>query len=77
MRLRLVEVSRERIRTEIVEDTSFLSHYLQIEGTEVQFEDLGAARTRVSLIVRYRRLLDPASVSDRSSVSRPGRAPAT
>ena len=59
MRLRLAEVSRERIRTEVVEDTSYLSHYLRLEGTEVRFAELGANRTRVSLTVRYRRLLDP------------------
>jgi len=59
MRVRLVEVTRGRILTEIVEDTSYLSHYMRIEGTEVRFADLGANRTRVRLTVRFRRLLDP------------------
>lgn len=59
MRVRLAEVSPTLIRTEIVEDTSYLSHYMKIDGTEVRFEELGPNRTRVTLTVKYNRLLDP------------------
>lgn len=59
MHLRIAEVAPARIRTEIVRDDSYLSHYMKIDGTEVRFRDLGGDRTEVSLTVKYRRLLDP------------------
>jgi hypothetical protein len=59
MHLRIAEVSPRRIRTEILRDDSYLSHYMRIEGTEVNFTELGDGRTRVALTVKYRRLLDP------------------
>jgi hypothetical protein len=60
MAIRIEEVGKERIRTRIVENSSYLSNYLKIEGTEVRFRELGNGRTRVSLTVKYHRLLDPA-----------------
>ena len=59
MALRIAEVGPAHIRTEIVQNTSYLSHYMRIEGTDVRFRDLGDGRTRVALTVKYRRLLDP------------------
>lgn len=59
MHLRIDEVGPRRIRTRIVRDDSYLSHYMRVEGTEVNFTDLGGGRTRVALTVKYRRLLDP------------------
>lgn len=59
MALRIAEVGADRIRTEIVEDGSYLSQYMKIEGTEIRFTDVGGGRTRVALTVKYRRLLDP------------------
>jgi hypothetical protein len=59
MHLRIAEVSPRRIRTQITRDDSYLSHYMRVEGTEVNFTDLGGGRTRVALTVKYRRLLDP------------------
>lgn len=59
MALRIAEVGPTHIRTEIVDNTSYLSHYMKIEGTDVRFRDLGNGRTRVALTVKYRRLLDP------------------
>jgi hypothetical protein len=53
-------VSPRRIRTEIVRNTAYLSHYMRIDGTEVLFDPLPGGRTRVSLTVKYHRLLDPA-----------------
>jgi hypothetical protein len=59
MAIRIAEVSPTRIRTEIIENESYLSHYMKIDGTEVNFTDLGGGRTRVALTVKYHRLLDP------------------
>ncbi len=60
MAIRIAEVGPERIRTEIVQNDSYLSHYMKIDGTEVRFRDLGGGRTQVSLTVKYHRQLDPA-----------------
>ena len=60
MAIRIAEVSPDRIRTEIVQNDSYLSHYMKIDGTEVRFREIGGGRTQVSLTVRYHRLLDPA-----------------
>jgi hypothetical protein len=59
MHLRIAEVSPRRIRTQIVRDDSYLSHYMRVKCTEVHFTELGGGRTRVALTVKYRRLLDP------------------
>jgi hypothetical protein len=59
MHVRIAEVSPSRIRTEIVRNDSYLSHYMAIDGTQVLFRDLGQGRTEVRLTVKYRRLLDP------------------
>lgn len=59
MAIRIAEVSPTRIRTEIIENESYLSHYMRIDGTEVNFTDVGGGRTRVALTVKYHRLLDP------------------
>ena len=60
MAIRIAEVSPGRIRTEILQNDSYLSHYMKIDGTEVRFRDGGGGRTQVSLTVKYHRLLDPA-----------------
>lgn len=60
MAIRIEEVGPDRIRTRIVENGSYLSHYMRIEGTEVRFRDVGGGRTQVALTVKYQRLLDPA-----------------
>jgi hypothetical protein len=59
MAIRIEEVGPDRIRTRITENSSYLSHYMTIDGTEVRFRELGDGRTRVSLTVKYHRLLDP------------------
>ena len=60
MDIRIAEVSPSHIRTEITRNTAYLSHYMQVHGTDVRFTPLVGGRTRVSLTVKYRRLLDPA-----------------
>jgi hypothetical protein len=59
MAIRIAEVGSARIRTEIVQNDSYLSHYMKIDGTEVNFRDVGGGRTEVRLTVKYHRLLDP------------------
>lgn len=59
MAVRIAAVSPDHIRTEIIRNTSYLSHYMKIDGTDVRFRDLGGGRTRVALTIRYQRLLDP------------------
>lgn len=56
----IAEVGDRHIRTEITKNTSYLSHYMEIKGTDVRFTPLANGQTEVSLTVKYRRLLDPA-----------------
>jgi hypothetical protein len=60
MDVRIAAVEPRHIRTEIVRNTSYLSHYMRIDGTDVRFTPLADGRTRIALTVKYRRLLDPA-----------------
>lgn len=60
MRLALDHVGETRIRTRVLENTSYLSTYMKIEGTEVVFTPLGNGKTGVTLTLHYKRLLDPA-----------------
>jgi hypothetical protein len=59
MLIRIAEVAPQHIRTEITRNTSYLSHYMKINGTDVRFTPLAGGRTRVALTVKYHRLLDP------------------
>ncbi len=60
LRIRIAAVEPQHIRTEIVRNSSYLSHYMRIDGTDVRFTPLADGRTRIALTVNYRRLLDPA-----------------
>ncbi|MEM0909613.1 MAG: hypothetical protein AAGJ37_01485 [Pseudomonadota bacterium] len=59
MSLELTEVSNDYIRTTFLEDTSYISKYLKLKGTEIQFVKLGDAQTQVALKIHYHRFLDP------------------
>lgn len=59
MQLRLDEVRPDYIHTTVTKNTSYLAGYMDIDGTEVHFHDLGTGHTRVSLTLRYERHLDP------------------
>lgn len=59
MSLELTEVSENYIRTTFLEDTSYISNYLALKGTEIQFLSLDHGQTKVSLTIHYRRFLDP------------------
>jgi len=42
-----------------IEDTSYISNYLKLHGTEINLEAIGNNETKVSLRIKYHRLLDP------------------
>lgn len=59
MHVRLAEVSDQRIKTQIIRNDAYLSHYMAVHGTQVDMVPLSNGQTRVTLSVRYTRLLDP------------------
>ena len=59
MDILISQVSDNHIQTRITKNTAYLSHYMNIEGTEVHFRALENGKTQVSLTVKYERLLDP------------------
>ena len=59
MDILISQVSDNHIQTRITKNTAYLSHYMNIEGTEVHFTPLENGNTQVSLTVKYERLLDP------------------
>lgn len=52
------EVGVDRIKTTI-NDNSYISNYMKLRGTEFAFDPLGEARTKVTLTIKFERLLDP------------------
>lgn len=58
--LRVAENSADRIRMEVLDDTSYLATYLKMYGTEIKFKSIDTNTTEVKLTVKYDRLLDPA-----------------
>lgn len=58
--LKIVEVDDAFIRTEFIKDTSYISHYMKLHGTEIQMKALSEQSTQVTLTIKYDRLLDPA-----------------
>lgn len=57
--LEISEVGSDYVRTSVVKNTSYLASYVQIDGTEVRFREVGAGQTEVSLTIHYHRKLDP------------------
>lgn len=60
MDIRITDVQAQKIQTTITRNTAYLSHYMEIHGTEVLFTPLDNGGTQISLTVKYKRLLDPA-----------------
>ena len=60
MRLQIKSVEPNVIRTRFLEDTSFLSSYLSLIGTKITLEEIEPDSTRITLLINYRRELDPA-----------------
>ena len=56
----LSEVGPERIRTSVLSDDTYFSHYLTVKGTQIDFAPRADGTTEVSLTIHYRRDLDPA-----------------
>jgi len=57
--LKIAEVGDNFIRTEFVKDTSYISHYMKLHGTEIKLNPIDANNTEVTLTIKYDRLLDP------------------
>lgn len=59
MWLQIKKVDSRLIQTKILKDTSYISHYLRLIGTEIKMEPVGIDHTRVTLSIAYERKLDP------------------
>lgn len=59
MLLEISNVEETRIKTTFVKDTSYISHYLRLKGTEIALEKVDEHRTRVTLRIDFQRKLDP------------------
>lgn len=57
--VKIAEVAPNRVRTEIIKDTSYFSKYMTISGTVIDMRPLPNGQTEVSLTIKYKRLLDP------------------
>lgn len=57
--LEIVNVDENSIRTKFIKDTSYISHYMKLHGTEIKFKALDEKSTEVTLTIKYDRLLDP------------------
>lgn len=60
VRLKIVELNHDRIRSKVISDTSYFSNYIQAQVVQLEFEPINESETRVTLSIEYRRLLDPA-----------------
>ena len=59
MKLEISEVEENLVRTRFVEDTSYISNYLKLYGTEIILDPISNNQTQVTLIIKYHRFLDP------------------
>ena len=59
LQLRIDQVGPDHVETTVVANTSYLSGYMTIEGTRVEFTERPDGSTAVSLKLRYERKLDP------------------
>ena len=58
--IEISEVSDDHVKTTVLGNDAYFSHYLTIHGTRIDFRPLDADRTEVTLTIDYRRDLDPA-----------------
>lgn len=58
-KLKLSAIKDNGITTEFIEDSSYISNYLKIQGTEIKIEPMGQTN-KITLTIRYERKLDPA-----------------
>lgn len=59
-KMKVAEVSDQRIRMQVIEDTSYTTNYINAHGTEINFNPIDENTTEVTLTIKYERLLDPA-----------------
>ncbi|MEO0952326.1 MAG: hypothetical protein AAFY44_13505, partial [Pseudomonadota bacterium] len=74
-RLEFRDVGSDYVVTEFLEDTSYFSNYLEMQGTRIDLTPLDDGRTTITLQIAYTRLLDPAwyfGPIQRHAVSRMG-----
>ncbi len=60
MVLKIAKVGDDYVETEFVQDTSYFSNYLNLQGTRIDIEEMDNNKTKVSLTINYERSLDPA-----------------
>ena len=59
MLLKLESVDEQKITTRFVEDTSYISTYLKLHGTEIRMTPVDETTTKISLKISFDRKLDP------------------
>jgi len=59
MKLEISEVEENYIRTQFIKDTSYISNYLKLYGTEINLDPIENDKTKVTLKIKYHRFLDP------------------
>ena len=59
MRLQLDKVTDTDIHTSFIQDNSYISNYMKLHGTHLKFTSITPTKTKVSLTIKYQRLLDP------------------
>lgn len=57
--LKIAQVKDNYIRTEFMEDTSYISHYMKLLGTEIHLQPINNTSTEVTLKIQFERKLDP------------------
>lgn len=60
MLLKIDKVSNNKIQTKFIEDTSYISTYLKLHGTQILLEPIDEKSTKITLTVKFDRKLDPA-----------------
>ncbi len=59
MLLEISKVEDNFIETTILEDTSYISNYIKLKGTRINFREIDSTTTEVTLNIYYIRKLDP------------------
>ena len=60
MQLQILELTDNRLRTQVVKDTSHFANYITLKGSEINWRAIANERAEVQLTLFYERDLDPA-----------------
>lgn len=60
MALKLVKVEDQFIETKFISNSSYISNYLKLKGTQIVLKPISDSQTEIKLTIKYDRLLDPA-----------------